>query len=235
MDILLDDLSPGDLFRYSRTCKEARNAVLFYIWRRFDIQNVLGRYFTSKQISMFRELQSATGMFISGSTALQFMAREVYPESDLDLYVEHRFRKPIALWLRSIGYNLVLHRTRKGLKLSFGQMVAGYYDADDGDLTPWEDVQFDDAKEKHDYFGAKMVLNFEQSEPYRKIQPITSLQSPHEIVLNYYSTCVMNRITHEKAYSLYPLATFDQRRSLIYLDPDTEERKAALEKYAGRE
>ena len=65
---------------------------------------MLGKYFTTDQILHFRDLQAKTGMVISGSTALQFFERVLYPESDLDLYVEHQYMQPIALWLASIGY-----------------------------------------------------------------------------------------------------------------------------------
>ncbi len=44
------------------------------------------------------------GMLISGSTALQFLDRTTFLESDLDIYVEHQLRRKIALWLVAIGY-----------------------------------------------------------------------------------------------------------------------------------
>ncbi|PPQ85052.1 hypothetical protein CVT25_010274 [Psilocybe cyanescens] len=85
------------------------------------------------------------------------------------------------------------------------------------------------------YFGAAIILNFEKSEPHRKIQLIMMHHSPLQMMLNFHSSQIfphllwsfftdtptlaadlMNIITHEKAYSLYPRGTFDGRRSLLY-------------------
>lgn len=43
----------------------------------------------------------------------------------------------------------------------------------------------------------------------------------------------MNLITHDKAYSLYPRATFEERRSLVH-HARTAERERALKKYEDR-
>ena len=43
----------------------------------------------------------------------------------------------------------------------------------------------------------------------------------------------MNFITHEKAYSIYPCATFEERRSLMFLSANASRRKAHV-KYAER-
>ena len=47
------------------------------------------------------------------------------------------------------------------------------------------------------------------------------------------TACVMNFITHDKAYSLYPRATFEQHRSLVFLR-GTAARDKALAKYTER-
>ena len=46
-------------------------------------------------------------MIVSGSTALGFFDRTEYDNSNLDLYVDHRFRRPIAVWLQRIGYKFL--------------------------------------------------------------------------------------------------------------------------------
>ena len=45
--------------------------------------------------------------------------------------------------------------------------------------------------------------------------------------------CVMNVITHDTAYSFFPWATFEERRSLICLDGD-DIREKAFRKYSDR-
>ncbi|KDR69023.1 hypothetical protein GALMADRAFT_145762 [Galerina marginata CBS 339.88] len=236
-DFVFDALSAGDLYRYSRTCKEAHYAVSSYFRRKknFDLHKVLERYFPPEEVFKFRKLQATTGMIISGSTALQFLDRTEYPESDLDLYVDHRYRRPIAWWLKDIGYNLLPPLNHRNPRLSFQQIV---------DLVPdYQTFHFSDCNTypapRKGYFGAASVLTFEMNYPYRKVQLITCYHTPLELILNFHSTCVMNVITHEKAYSLYPRATFDQRRALSYIPPatelnDTEARKIAQLKYVSR-
>ena len=75
--------------------------------RAFSIDKLLSPYFTPTEVTQFRELQSQTGTLISGSTALQLFDRVTYSESDLDLYVEHRFSRALAEWLLEIGYTYV--------------------------------------------------------------------------------------------------------------------------------
>ena len=61
--------------------------------------DVLGKYLTDDQIF---HLLITTGIVISGSTTLQSFESVVYLESDRDLYMEHRYNSPIALWWVSI-------------------------------------------------------------------------------------------------------------------------------------
>jgi len=105
-DLLFHCLSPMELHRYSQTSKTAYQAVI-YNWCAFKLEYILGAYFTSAQTLEFHRLQCETGMFISGSAALQFFDHTVYPGSNLDLYVKMWFHVPIAHWLEKIGYDYV--------------------------------------------------------------------------------------------------------------------------------
>ncbi|KAH9480060.1 hypothetical protein JR316_0006657 [Psilocybe cubensis] len=224
-DSLFDGLSPGDLYRYGRTCKRAHDAVNSFIRRKFHLHGLLERYFQPNDVFDFRRLQAKTGMFISGSTALQFLDRVVYPESDLDLYLEHRYRHVVALWLTQAGYRYTPPVTYPDETLDEALELVSDLPRLDGmfyTITP------------KGYFGAAIVLNFEKQNPCRKIQLITSHHSPLQLVLNYHSTCVMNIITHEKAYSLYPRGTFDERRSLLNLPLKSERLQVATTKYSAR-
>ncbi|KJA24233.1 hypothetical protein HYPSUDRAFT_538032 [Hypholoma sublateritium FD-334 SS-4] len=103
-DCLMDALSPRELLRYSRTCKTAYSIVQNYMKHAFCVDRLLSRYFSPAEINRFRELQYRTGALISGSTALQFFDSNTYPDSDLDVYVEHRFVRTLTDWLVDIGY-----------------------------------------------------------------------------------------------------------------------------------
>ncbi|KAF8176015.1 hypothetical protein BJ912DRAFT_987673 [Pholiota molesta] len=210
-DLLCDRLSAADLYRYARTCRTAHCVVQSYIKRAFQVHTLLERYFTPAEALQFRELQAQVGMFISGSTALQFLDRALYPETGLDLYVERRLRRAVALWLIAIGYTYVNNVSSMGEIFTDSQQqdrAHVYLTSEEADCGKAPDCPF--------------VFDFEKQNPDRKIQ-----------VLRFHSSCVMNIITHDKAYSLYPRATFEDYRSLMFSNSNDREENA-LKKYASR-
>jgi len=190
--------------------------------RTFNLHRLLGRFFTENEMSYFRSLQSQTGLLISGSTALQFFERVFYPESDLDLYVEKRYSRVVVVWLISIGYT---YEPRPGSDQSLQKA-----------LEPVSEDFVHPLTEDYLNFGVVNVHNFHKSDPDCKIQLVVSRRSPLEPILTFHSTCVMNVISHEKAYSLYPRGTFNERRSLVLprQDENEERSRAAREKYIAR-
>ncbi|KJA20915.1 hypothetical protein HYPSUDRAFT_42508 [Hypholoma sublateritium FD-334 SS-4] len=210
-DAILDHLSPAELYKYARTCSAVHQTVAAYIRRKFQLGALLGRYFSTAEILEFRCLQFNTGMLISGSTALQFFNRTVYEDADLDLYVEHRLRKPIAIWLAHIGYKYAPHHKPEFPTLD------GALSVTDSELgNTGVNVS---SNERPEYREAVMVLTFEKHAPYRKVQVITSRSNPISNVLRFHSTCVMNIITHNMAYSFFPRATFEDRRRSLKVTP----------------
>lgn len=152
----------------------------------FSVDKLLSPYFTSTEVIRFRKLQCDTGALISGSTALQFFDRVTYSESDLDVYVEHRFSRTLAEWLLEIGYTyapLPESDNVRSLEEAFKRNPPGRPHAPD---IFSGDIFFDSAGK--DYFKAPFVFNFEKQNPYRKIQLITSLQSPLQRILSYHSS-----------------------------------------------
>ncbi|KAF9523241.1 hypothetical protein CPB83DRAFT_878066 [Crepidotus variabilis] len=204
-------LSPKDLFSWMKTSRDHRERVNAYLRRASNIENFLCKYFSSSQVAHFRLLQSRTQMIISGSTALQFFERVQYPDSDLDIYVEHDHKEEIVAWLLQIGY---VFEPRRNMSLR-EEMASAVTTPLDG------------------YLGMVNVYNFYKNKPERKIQLITSYRSPLHIILRYHSTCVMNVITHEQAYAFYPKATFIDHRSLKYSCLDVD-RSEVHNKYADR-
>ncbi|KAF9553217.1 hypothetical protein CPC08DRAFT_822453 [Agrocybe pediades] len=246
-DALFDNLLPGDIHRYARISKAAHSAVSSYIRRRFRIQDVLGKYFTEREILEFRRLQYYTGMFISGSTALQFFERTRYQESDLDVYVEHRYRRYVAAFMLKAGYAYI--EAPEGWPLagdegppeSLEAILERVPDEEDGE-GGGDDLfagAFHPAAPTW-YFGAAILLNFEKKNPHRKIQGITCHRAPLQKVLHFHSTCVMNVITHDRAYAVFPRATFDEHKTMINLPASARRgshrarEELALEKYKQR-
>jgi hypothetical protein len=72
------------------------------------LARVLDPYFNSNgDIEKLREMMKETGAIISGSTALQFFARDTYCDSDLDIYVEDTKSQIAQLFLTSLGYKIL--------------------------------------------------------------------------------------------------------------------------------
>ncbi|KAG7098196.1 hypothetical protein E1B28_000164 [Marasmius oreades] len=201
---LLSCLSSGDIRVYGRTCKDARGQVDAYWKRALNISRLLLPFFTDHKARDFRIIQAATGALISGSTALQFFARTRYPDSDLDVYVEHRFALELLSFLEAIGYTFVSTEqppnkhlpdlrviVERAASIMAGHIVAGY--------TPGT--------------GIAGVYNMRKAD--KVIQVITATESPMDIILNFHSTVVMNAISYSHAYSLYPSATFNHSLSLV--------------------
>jgi hypothetical protein len=186
-------------------------------------------------------------MFISGSTALQVFDRSFYADSDLDIYVEHRYSKLIALWLQSIGYTFH-HRNKmqsETLELALEETLSS-----DFNMNNLPEGFFESTSMGYFGRGVANVYNFHKINPDRKVQLITSYYAPLEIVLNFHSSklvlsgsftliyiiilaCVMNLITHERAYSLYPHATFEEGRSLV-ISTEGSKQESARKKYTER-
>lgn len=149
-------------------------------------------------------------MIISGSTALGFFDRTEYSNANLDLFVDHRFRRPIVIWLKSIGYNFLPRHELTSLSVAL-------------EVEPIPDQNLP---------TSILVFDFIHTNHLSKIQLITTSASPLEVILRFHSSecnpseiekssptcsgCVMNLITHDKAYSIFPRETFENRRSLIF-------------------
>ncbi len=108
-----------------------------------------------------------------------------------------------------------------------------------------------------DYSKSTLVFNFEKRHQQCTIQLITSFKCPIHCILDFhssmstafpypvpityslfnYSACVMNVVAHDKAYSFFPKATFEERCSLLRyrrFGGDTLIRDLAVQKYARR-
>ncbi|KAK1227345.1 hypothetical protein PQX77_009667 [Marasmius sp. AFHP31] len=157
--------------------------------------------------------------------ALQFFSRALYPGSDLDIYVEHRYCDPVAVFLRSIGYK---YEPTGSQNPSLWKAIMKATD----NLRRGVDVSYDEEFQDQSERGFAGVFNMMRGE--QKIQLITAKNSPMDIVLNFHSTVVMNVISYSRAYSLYPEATFQKSLSLICYQCDGVKRTVPIQKYIGR-
>ncbi|KAF9034346.1 hypothetical protein BJ165DRAFT_676617 [Panaeolus papilionaceus] len=217
-DEFFDSLSPATLLRWAQIDTEARQSVQSYTRRTFVLARLLKPFFTSEQYAAFRLLQEETGTLISGSVALHFFDRtplSVY--TDLDLYVDLRFCAQLGDWLMTIGYQYQSRDPTDSATFHevLQQIEDEWDDVEDAgpvswfdNASPWPETPYQDPVE--------IAEVFDFYKKGRKIQIIACYNSPLRVIMNFHSTCVMNFITHEKAYSLYPWGTFEERWSLIH-------------------
>lgn len=150
----------------------------------FYVDRLLSHYFAPEEILHFRELQYRTGALISGSTAVQFFDRDKYPDSDLDVYVEHRFVRALTDWLVEIGYQY----TPLSGSANMATLDAAFA------VNPPELEHTSHYLEKRiifsgqDYARSALVFNFEKRRPQRTIQLITSLMCPLRCILDFHSS-----------------------------------------------
>ncbi|PPR07985.1 hypothetical protein CVT24_002697 [Panaeolus cyanescens] len=263
-DSLFSNMSLPTLLTFAKVSKNARQLVHSYIAKTHNIGKQLEDFFTPIEASMFQILQQSNGLIISGSFALRFFSGQDFgPDSDLDIYVEDRYQSRIFDWICSIGYVCTKrteeYQEQNDAALRLGQQFQHILlRGRDGIARPnvrgvranqrpniWR--MGPNVRRNNGAMGAnrhpnnrgigpnlRAVINLERGG--RKIQLIVTHGSPIGIILEYHSTCVMNIITHDHAYCLYPKATLLQKRSLVIYRPGLEEGHSedALGKYRSR-
>ncbi|KAJ3885039.1 hypothetical protein GG344DRAFT_59834, partial [Lentinula edodes] len=181
------------------------------------IDLVLDRFLTVGEIGGFQDIQVSTGMVVSGPVALQFFSREVY-ETDLDTYCVLGKCLDVAKYYLSIRYQ---YRPSKHqldyFEDDFSRIVDQRWDAVNRGAYLQDNVV--------------QVWNFDRSGS--KIQLITTARSPLETVLTFHSTCVMNVITHRRAYCLFAWTTFKDCCTVV-IDRGDRDNASGVEKYRGR-
>ena len=118
----------------------------------------------------FRQMLQATGAIISGSTALQFLDRARYDDSDLDIFVNHLKCDIVSKWLLNQGMKRVKN---------ISQPTPDGIDDVDG---------YNGSGETHHVEEYEVTY----SELPRRIQLIATSSDPVIAVLNFHScTCVI--------------------------------------------
>ncbi|KAG1746142.1 hypothetical protein EDB19DRAFT_1690698 [Suillus lakei] len=195
-DAIFSCVSPRTLVRTGCSCRAAYAASKDFSHRAYNIHQHLS-HFLSKPLD-FRSLQARTGTLIAGSNALQFLDRTFYPGSDMDIYVHPGHVREVLDYLVD----------REGYK----------FKPDSTQPEDYREISLDD-DELLSYYqirGVESVLSVEKRGPDGplKIQLIACETSPFDAIINFHSTCVMNFIAFDAAYSLYPVGTFENRDTL---------------------
>ncbi|KAI0012491.1 hypothetical protein F4779DRAFT_614462 [Xylariaceae sp. FL0662B] len=182
-------LDTKDILRLRQTSWSIRQDIIANEW---NINTKLERFI--KHPVGFRSQLGKSDALISGSFALQFLERVVWPESDLDIMVQDGENlEGLARFLTETeGYEMTLS---KGLSDEDGY--------DPGSIT--------DVMKCRTYFYCKRNSNtfndFKNSKS--KIQLVATSGPPLQAILRgYYTTAIVNFISWNKAYSVFPRATF---------------------------
>ncbi|KAF7333505.1 DUF607-domain-containing protein [Mycena venus] len=192
-EALFSRIPARDLVQLMQTCR----CVYFLIMETcFSLPRLLSPFFgDATKVQQFRQMQSRTGTIISGSTALQFFNRLTWTDSDLDIYVPRVSAALAVIFIMENGYT---YNPRK---------------SQDKNVSAQLSVSVSDRPPSYLGRGIADVLDFHKGE--RKIQVIVATTTPLEIILSFHSTCVMNIITHDNAFALYPRSTFITNEALV--------------------
>lgn len=167
---VLDNMSINDILRLSRTCRLMRNIVEGY-WRvAFNFSLLMQPFIRHETLYCFRKILQTTGGIISGSTALQYLDRARYENSDLDIFVNHSKCGILSEWLLNEG----MRRVKNTLQPTSHNV----HDGDD----------YSPLGEMHHVEEYEVT----QSDAARRIHLIATRKEPVLAVLNFHScTCVL--------------------------------------------
>ncbi|KAI0635011.1 hypothetical protein C8Q77DRAFT_1156368 [Trametes polyzona] len=234
-DRILSFCAPQVLLRLARVSKAAYCAVSDYKRRAFNVDKRLSRFFSDPLA--FRTLQARTATVISGSFALQFFDRTYYPDSDLDLYAHpDRGFIEVGLYLQSEGY---VYEPYSWQLDDFCEEAERLCEDIKKPLSRIDDEAefaslYDMSSMRAVYtFVRRRAADTLEGSATRQVQIIVSRTSPMASLLDFHSTCVMNMITYNAAYALYPHATFVRGVTLAINDKAPNARDA-LVKYSHR-
>ncbi|KAF7341847.1 hypothetical protein MSAN_02040200 [Mycena sanguinolenta] len=209
-DVLFAQIPTRDLVRLSQTCKRVHFLVNDVC---FNITRLLCRFFGASGVEKFRQMQRRTGTLISGSMALQLFNRLTWRDSDLDIYVTRVSAPMAALFILQHDYKFYPRKSQD-------ECIDAQLDASEAYKTP-------------SYLGRGIadVLDFHKGS--NKIQLIVASTDPMETIMSFHTTCVMNTITYDKAFSLYPWSTFVTSEALV-VETVGAGQEVGRQKYADR-
>ncbi|EIN09209.1 hypothetical protein PUNSTDRAFT_44613 [Punctularia strigosozonata HHB-11173 SS5] len=214
-DMVLDCCTPQTLVMLAQTCSDWNSRVCEYMRYRYKINHSLSHFFADPMA--FRRIQYDTSSLISGMFALSFIGRYNWTVNQLDVYVPRYRVHPVVRFLLNSAYRYV-PRAQQNSILRYE--LAG----------PTQTVRFQDGVRplfcsgQHDR-GVHAVYTFQKTlvthdkETVLTIHIVESVDAPMHPILNLDSTVGMNIISYERAYSLYPRATFEEKKGLFLPNP----------------
>ncbi|KAI3336855.1 hypothetical protein HD806DRAFT_474993 [Xylariaceae sp. AK1471] len=201
------NLDMKSILNLCQTSRHMRTDIRAYLW---DIDEKLERFFVNPRA--FRTELGRADALIAGSFALQFFANKFWPESDLDISLReggnvNRFGQYLV---EAEGYELATtheintfdyHEPLTGERIRGSQpllisRVLTYIKPRDG--------------------GDSSLSTGEKC----KVQLIATYGQPVRAILNrYYTSCIVNFISWNKAYCIFPRATLLFHETVSLMEP----------------
>jgi hypothetical protein len=200
-DTLWQHLGIQDIVNLTRTCKALQPLYRRLVNTQWNLNNRLKRFVEDPM--EFRRTLGMCGAIISGSFALQYFARVVWPESDLDIFAQQDHFESLSAFLTM----------REGYRLTDERLLEDYASV-----------------------GVRKVLVYRRtgSEAVSEVQVILVETPPAIAVLKgFYMTAVVNFISCNKAFAIFPRQTFVQKRTYLLRDVDDHQSKL-VKKYERR-
>ena len=175
-DSLLESSSPANIFRLARVSRAHQASVQSFIPRAFNINRHLERYFPDALA--FRSLQARTGALVSGSSALQFFNRQIYADSDLDIYVSLKRSREVCEWVMEQGFRYLSKAGQlTTFDTAFSQMMSHHLDLD----------------LEYNLHGISSVFTFVKpkrrgSRNDTQVQVVVATRTPMQVVLKFHSS-----------------------------------------------
>ncbi|KAJ8461943.1 hypothetical protein ONZ51_g11218 [Trametes cubensis] len=214
-DTVFSFLPPKDLVTFAKVSRALRSAVFDYFGHAYAPHRLLSRFV--QDVDAFRNLQARTATLISGLAALDFFKRSSHLSDTLELYVHFIHRREVVLWFAQRGYQFLPSDTQ----------------SQDLEYTVTEGlVQLNDMS----YGIAGTFLFSKDGSEAATVRIIVAARGPMEVILRFYSTCMLNVISYEKAYCIFPRATLHENCALRNRAPEGVYiySKREVEKYESR-
>ena len=190
-DSLFGYTSPATIYRVGRTCRLAYWAVKDYTGRAFDINSHLKRFFVDP--FGFRVIQARTQAVVSGSSALQFFDRTVYPNSDLDIFVANKDAAEVCAWIVNCGgkgYKFVPTEKQALKNIITPRLALRVHRRGENQASYMVDEQFSNWN-FYDSNRYRAVLNFKATtgeDQTQVVQVIVTHNTPMECILSFHSS-----------------------------------------------
>ncbi|KAF3309014.1 hypothetical protein TWF173_011524 [Orbilia oligospora] len=207
-------LSEKDCLNLTSTCKALREKKE-QVW---DINAHMAHFL--ERPTEFRSLMATHGAVVSGSDALQFLSRERFENSDLDVYFEVGRLRGFKEHLEEVeGYAWVPYQWQSGGIEE--AMVDRIFDTKDfqkleqaGRLSKGSNLGYLARYEMKTLEGVFLFQKGKaEDQSLRQVQLIVTHGPPmYAILSDFYATHLFNVYDYKGAYSIFPRGTFVERR-----------------------